>query len=202
MKNLTFSDMKRKFNEEDKQRLQWWITGFDPLFQNVKAENLQAVTTIDFSSFGENKDIMLDSFREFNAGGVVYPANFEESDMAFTLWKNIYQQKNHDDYIERFRELLSDNMLASGVTDDEIDRFFDYCQPMREFHEGWAEIDDGNITVYITSMKNDTPICFCFRLDKEQTDKISFLKFAEIDDEKTIGDYNLSEENAGIYLPD
>ena len=32
--------------------------------------------------------------------------------------------------------------------------------------------------------------------------KISFLKFAEIDDEKTIGDYNLSEENAGIYLPD
>jgi hypothetical protein len=51
-------------------------------------------------------------------------------------------------------------------------------------------------------MKNDTPICFCFRLDKEQTDKISFLKFAEIDDEKTIGDYNLSEENAGIYLPD
>ena len=110
--------------------------------------------------------------------GVVYPANSEESDMAFTLWKNIYQQKNHDDRIERFRELLSDNMLASGVT------------------------DDGNITVYITSMKNDTPICFCFRLDKEQTDKISFLKFAEIDDEKTIGDYNLSEENAGIYLPD
>lgn len=134
--------------------------------------------------------------------GVVYPANSEESDMAFTLWKNIYQQKNHDDRIERFRELLSDNMLASGVTDDEIDRFFDYCQPMRELYEGWTEIDDGNITVYITSMKNDTPICFCFRLDKEQTDKISFLKFAEIDDEKTIGDYNLSEENAGIYLPD
>ncbi len=38
--------------------------------QNVKAEDLQAVTTIDFSSFGENKDIMLDSFREFNAGEV------------------------------------------------------------------------------------------------------------------------------------
>ena len=79
--------------------------------------------------------------------GVVYPANSEESDMAFTLWKNIYQQKNHDDRIERFRELLSDNMLASGVTDDEIDRFFDYCQPMRELYEGWTEIDDGNITV-------------------------------------------------------
>ena len=139
---------------------------------------------------------------DLSVAGVVYPANSEESDMAFTLWKNIYQQKNHDDRIERFRELLSDNMLASGVTDDEIDRFFDYCQPMRELYEGWTEIDDGNITVYITSMKNDTPICFCFRLDKEQTDKISFLKFAEIDDEKTIGDYNLSEENAGIYLPD
>ena len=58
--------------------------------------------------------------------------------------------------------------------------------PMRELHEGWTEIDDGNITVYITSMKNDTPICFCFRLDKEQTDKISFLKFVEIDDEKSL----------------
>lgn len=40
------------------------------MVQNVKAEDLQAVTTIDFSSFGENKDIMLDSFREFNAGEV------------------------------------------------------------------------------------------------------------------------------------
>lgn len=73
------------------------------------------------------------------------------------IWRLLFGKhlsaKNHDDRIERFRELLSDNMLASGVTDDEIDRFFDYCQPMRELHEGWTEIDDGNITVYITSMK-------------------------------------------------
>lgn len=40
------------------------------MVQNVKAEDLKAVTTIDFPSFGENKDIMLDSFREFNAGKV------------------------------------------------------------------------------------------------------------------------------------
>ena len=38
--------------------------------------------------------------------GVVYPANSEESDMAFTLWKNIYQQKNHDDRIEPSGRML------------------------------------------------------------------------------------------------
>lgn len=105
--------------------------------------------------------------------GVVYPANSEESDMAFTLWKNIYQQKNHDDRIERFRELLSDNMLASGVTDDEIDRFFDYCQPMRELYEGWTEIDDGNITVYITSMK--MILRYVFVLDLTRNKRIKYL---------------------------
>lgn len=170
----------------------WTINEKDKEKEGVYSMKLQIWPDAGLNQGGE--DLLV--------AGIVYPANSEESDMAFTLWKNIYQQKNHDDYIERFRELLSDNLLASGVTDDEIDRFFDYCQPMRELHEGWTEIDDGNITVYITSMKNDTPICFCFRLDKEQTDKISFLKFAEIDDEKTIGDYNLSEENTGIYLPD
>ena len=64
-----FSDDEQLYKHEPDE-LQWWITGFDPLVQNVKAEDLQAVTTIDFSSFGENKDIMLDSFREFNAGEV------------------------------------------------------------------------------------------------------------------------------------
>ena len=64
-----FSDDEQLYKNEPDE-LQWWITGFDPLVQNVKAEDLQAVTTIDFSSFGENKDIMLDSFREFNAGEV------------------------------------------------------------------------------------------------------------------------------------
>lgn len=93
------------------------------------------------------------------------------------IWRLLLEKhlsaKNHDDRIERFRELLSDNMLASGVTDDEIDRFFDYCQPMRELYEGWTEIDDGNITVYITSMKNDTPICFV--LDLTRNKRIKYL---------------------------
>lgn len=34
--------------KHEPDELQWWITGFDPLVQNVKAEDLQAVTTIDF----------------------------------------------------------------------------------------------------------------------------------------------------------
>ncbi len=44
---------------------QWWITGFDPLVQNVRAEDLRAVTTIDFSSF-ENPELMLDAFITYN----------------------------------------------------------------------------------------------------------------------------------------
>lgn len=67
--NGIFSDDEQLYKHEPDE-LQWWITGFDPLVQNVKAEDLQAVTTIVFSRFGENKDIMLDSFREFNAGEI------------------------------------------------------------------------------------------------------------------------------------
>lgn len=44
---------------------QWWITGFDPLQQNVRSDELRAVTTIDFSSF-ENPDLMLDAFIQYN----------------------------------------------------------------------------------------------------------------------------------------
>lgn len=32
------------------QENQWWIAGFDPLTQNVKAEDLKAVVTIDFTN--------------------------------------------------------------------------------------------------------------------------------------------------------
>lgn len=42
-----FSDDEQLYKHEPDE-LQWWITGFDPLVQNVKAEDLQAVTTIDF----------------------------------------------------------------------------------------------------------------------------------------------------------
>lgn len=134
--------------------------------------------------------------------GVVYPANCKESDMAFNLWKNIYHQENHDDYRERFRELLSDDLLASGVTDDEIDRFFEECQPMKRqnINDGWIEYDKNkNIVVYLFS-NTDTPRCICFGLDNEQMNKISFLKIIEVENEKNIGNYNLSEETPGIYL--
>ena len=42
-----FSDDEQLYKHEPDE-LQWWITGFDPLVQNVKAEDLQAVTTIRF----------------------------------------------------------------------------------------------------------------------------------------------------------
>lgn len=49
-----FSDDEQLYKHEPDE-LQWWITGFDPLVQNVKAEDLKAVTTIDFSSYGGEK---------------------------------------------------------------------------------------------------------------------------------------------------
>lgn len=40
---------------------QWWITGFDPSYKNVKADDLTATFTVDFSG---NKD-MFDSFYKY-----------------------------------------------------------------------------------------------------------------------------------------
>ncbi|MCD7742150.1 MAG: DUF5104 domain-containing protein [Ruminococcus sp.] len=135
--------------------------------------------------------------------GIVYPDNSFANDIAKDLWKIIYQQEYIDNYIEEFRNLLSESLLASGITDDDIDRFLDCCKPMQKqkLDDGWIEFDeDKNITVYLLS-NTDIPICVCFGLDKEQTDKISFLKIVEVGNEQTIGNYNLSEKNAGIYLP-
>lgn len=42
---------------------QWWITGFDARTQNVKAEDLEAITIIDFSEM-ENGEIMYEAFRD------------------------------------------------------------------------------------------------------------------------------------------
>lgn len=41
---------------------QWWITGFDSRTQNVKAEDLTAITVIDFSDM-ENGDEMYIAFK-------------------------------------------------------------------------------------------------------------------------------------------
>lgn len=49
-----YAEVNREYSVDEQlykhepDELQWWITGFDPLVQNVKAEDLQAVTTIDF----------------------------------------------------------------------------------------------------------------------------------------------------------
>lgn len=42
---------------------QWWITGFDARTQNVKAEDLEAITIIDFSEM-ENGEIMYEAFKD------------------------------------------------------------------------------------------------------------------------------------------
>ena len=35
------------YNPNEKQ---WWITGFDPMCQNVKVDHLTAIYTVDFSN--------------------------------------------------------------------------------------------------------------------------------------------------------
>lgn len=57
---------------------QWWITGFDPLVQNVKADDLKAVTIIDFSSYDSEKgELFYEAFKE---------ANYIEKRDAYDEW--------------------------------------------------------------------------------------------------------------------
>lgn len=57
---------------------QWWITGFDPLVQNVKSDDLKAVTTIDFSSYGGEKgELFYEALKK---------ANYNEKRDAYDEW--------------------------------------------------------------------------------------------------------------------
>lgn len=77
---------------------QWWVTGFDAKTQNVKQEDLKAVTTIDFSKM-ENGETMYESFRDATEmtrkeKGETYETvgwSFSDEGLTATLdWKEEY----------------------------------------------------------------------------------------------------------------
>ncbi|MCH5325401.1 MAG: DUF5104 domain-containing protein [Eubacterium sp.] len=138
-----------------------------------------------------------------NIAGIVYPDNIYATDMAWNLWKIVYQQDINENHKEVFRDLLSDNTLATGISEDTIESFFEETLPMLyRLGDGWIEYDmNGDIVVYLLA-NLDTPRYICFGMDKEQPDKISFVKVADVDSDKTIGAFNSAEEAPGIYLPD
>lgn len=82
LKNKTTNEVLYEYKPEE---FQWWITGFDTAVQNIKAEELEAVTKIDFSSFGDNKELMLDAFRKQNSGDEWYIPDKGSGDYTVVL---------------------------------------------------------------------------------------------------------------------
>ena len=78
---------KEKLYSYQPEETQWWITGFDPRTQNVRADDLQAVTYIDFKSYGDKAQIMYEAFKSANFdemnNGAVW--SISDEDMTATL---------------------------------------------------------------------------------------------------------------------
>ncbi len=67
----------------------WWVTGFDPKTQNVKSEDLRAVTTVDFSSYGEEQGkIMYDAFKKANISEELWVRYDDETLTVILDWKD------------------------------------------------------------------------------------------------------------------
>lgn len=172
---------------------QWTVNEKDPEEEGIFSMKLEVWPDAGLNQGGYT----------LNIAGIVYPANSYASDMAWDLWKIVYQQDTTENYKDVFRDLLSDNTLATGITDATIDSFFEESLPMMyRLGDGWIEYDtNGTIAVYLLS-NTDSRRCICFGMDQDQPDKISFVKVADVGSEKTIGDFHLAEEEPGIYLPD
>ena len=87
------------------------------------------------------------------------------------------------------------------MTDDDIDKFINFCEFMHDEDDGWIEYDEnGKTTTYIQGRWSDDVICVCFGLDDEQPDKISFLKAIDVTGKDlTLGEYDMTEKEPGIY---
>lgn len=68
---------------------QWWITGFAPFVQNVRADRMRAVTTVDFSSYGPEQGRMFyEAFKRDN-GTTDDRWIYDDESMTVTLdWRN------------------------------------------------------------------------------------------------------------------
>lgn len=84
--NFSSGDRLYSYRPTEKQ---WWITGFDPLVQNVRADRMRAVTTVDFSSYGpEQGRLFYEAFKRDN-GTSDDKWIYDDASMTVTLdWRN------------------------------------------------------------------------------------------------------------------
>ena len=65
------------------QKKQWWITSFNPYFQNVNAESLTAIFTVNFSA---RKKLFNDFYDKYGTGRYKSPMwKFQKSKWTATL---------------------------------------------------------------------------------------------------------------------
>ncbi|MDD6826049.1 MAG: hypothetical protein PUE12_08070 [Oscillospiraceae bacterium] len=81
-----FSDSETVYDYRPDEK-QWWVNGFNPLYQNVKSEDLRTVTTINFDSW-EDKELawkFYNAIKEENKGKVW---TYNDEDLTVTLdWR-------------------------------------------------------------------------------------------------------------------
>lgn len=137
--------------------------------------------------------------------GIVHPGNKAIFDAAWDLYYNIYHSNTAgytDQYIDKFRGLLSDNALAAGVSDEDIASLCYEGDPVvaNNRSDGWIKYkDDGSVIVYLKGNQTKIPKLLYFGMNKDQPDKISFVKLVSDDPDKPAGTYDLPMEAPGVY---
>ena len=68
-----------------------------------------------------------DGSRQVHIAGIITPDISQEHYTLSNLWRIIYHREVSKTKYKDFRELLSDNFLETGITDDDIEDFLVYC---------------------------------------------------------------------------
>lgn len=191
----------------------------DPVCMFQTTEHFYKLTWNEFSVFEADPDMVgvyrmelevwenegLDTGgKSSNLVGIVHPGNKAIFDAAWDLYYNIYHSNTpgYDEYIDKFREVLSDNALAAGVSDEDIASLCYEGDPVVASNrcDGWIKYeDDGRVIVYLKGNQNKVPKCLYFGMDKDQPDKIAFVKLVSDDPDKRAGTYDYLWEAPGVY---
>ena len=85
--NSTIVDFKpSEEKDEPYGGKQWWITGFNPKYQNAKAEDLYSTTVIDFNNM-ENGEEMYEAFKEATKADRRKKTQWTFTDDKKAIWK-------------------------------------------------------------------------------------------------------------------
>lgn len=147
-----------------------------------------------------------------NILGILYPKNEMIYDTKSVILKFLHTKDMDKDmyeyecqkYREDFYNILSDKLLSISDIDNKIDAFLESIPVdiTGSIGDGWIEYDNEKTNVYVEiGSKAVNKYVLYFSFDSEQADKISTLKVTKIEEGKTISDYNLKADEAGIYLP-